>query len=106
MAIPFLGMLVGLCYLGNDVIVFEGHETSIPIACKNVDVLIVDSALIPLMAAGWAELARSVMSTENEEKEIYVHDRENFRLVDLELFQSASKNAETSSDKPAAAEAK
>jgi hypothetical protein len=88
MAIPFLGMLVGLCYIGNDVIVFEGHESTIPVACRNVDVVIVDSAIIPLMAADWLERIRAVMNPANEDKEVYVHDRKKFRLVDVESFNA------------------
>lgn len=88
MAIPFLGMLVGLCYIGNDVIVFEGHESSIPIACKNADVVIVDSAIIPLMVPDWLEKVRAVMNTANEDKEVYIHDRQRFKLVEVEEFLS------------------
>jgi len=75
-AIPFLGMLVGLSYIGHSVWVFEGHATALAAGCREADVLIVDSLLRPKLCAGWAGLCVATMRNAN----ILVHDRAAFQL--------------------------
>jgi hypothetical protein len=75
-AIPFLGILVGLSYIGHAVWVFEGHPAALTAGCRDADVLIVDSVMRPLLAPAWDEEAAAVMRNPN----ILVHDRATFQL--------------------------
>ena len=75
-AIPFFGMLVGMAYIGHSVWIFEGHATALAAGCKEADVLIVDSGMVPHLAADWRTLAAS----EAPAIQIYVHDRANHSL--------------------------
>lgn len=70
-SIPFLGILVGLSYIGHAVWVFEGHMSAMAAGCRGADVLIVDSALRGLLAPGWEAVAAPEMRNAN----ILVHDR-------------------------------
>ena len=81
-SIPFVGMLMGLTYIGHAVWVFEGHSTALRAGCRDADVLIVDSAMLPLLSDGWQETASAVMRSPN----ILVHDRETFQLRILQKF--------------------
>jgi hypothetical protein len=60
-AIPFVGYLLGMGYLGHSVIVFEGHSSALSAACHDADVLLVDSGMIPFLERGWVESARQAM---------------------------------------------
>jgi hypothetical protein len=75
-AIPFFGMLVGMAYIGHAVWIFEGHATALAAGCKEADVLIVDSGMVPHLAADWQNVAASGAP----KLEIYVHDRTNHSL--------------------------
>jgi hypothetical protein len=75
-AIPFFGMLVGMAYIGHSVWIFEGHATALATGCKEADVLIVDSGMVPHLTAEWRTLAAS----EAPKIQIYVHDRTNHSL--------------------------
>jgi len=75
-AIPFLGMLVGLSYIGHAVWVFEGHPSALAAGCRDADLLVVDSAMRPFLEKGWEAQAAAVMRSAN----IVVHNRTNFRL--------------------------
>ena len=75
-AIPFFGMLVGMAYIGHSVWIFEGHATALAAGCKEADVLIVDSGMVPHLPADWRILAASGAP----KLEIYVHDRTNHSL--------------------------
>jgi hypothetical protein len=70
-AIPFFGMLSGMAYIGHAVWVFEGHSSALAAGCKDADLVIVDSAMVPHLAPGWQSLAR----TEAPARQIYIHDR-------------------------------
>ena len=70
-AIPFLGILVGLCYIGHAVWIFEGHASTLAAGCREADVLMVDSAVRPLLAPGWEAAAAAEMRNTN----ILVYDR-------------------------------
>jgi hypothetical protein len=70
-AIPFFELLSGLAYIGHSVWVFEGHRSALAEGCKVADLLIVDSAMVPHLAADWQAAACSGKPT----LQIYVHDR-------------------------------
>lgn len=75
-AIPFFGMLVGMAYIGHSVWIFEGHASALAAGCKDADVLIVDSAMVPYLTSNWQHLALS----EAPKLEVYIHDRTNHSL--------------------------
>ena len=75
-AIPFLGMLVGLSYIGHSVWVFEGHASALAAGCREADVLIVDSMLRGKLCAGWEQSCAATMRNAN----ILVHDRADSQL--------------------------
>jgi hypothetical protein len=74
--IPFLGMLMGFAYIGHAVWIFEGHSSALAAGCRNADLLLVDSGMVPHLPNNWINTASSVM----RHKEIYVHDRGTFKL--------------------------
>jgi hypothetical protein len=76
-SIPFLGILVGLSYIGHAVWIFEGHPSTLAAGCREADVLIVDSVMRPLLAPGWDAEAALAMRNPN----ILVHDRATFQLA-------------------------
>jgi hypothetical protein len=76
-AIPFLGILVGLSYIGHAVWVFEGHPSALAAGCRDADMLVVDSVMRPLLAQGWEGEAAGTMRNAN----ILVHDRTTFQLA-------------------------
>jgi hypothetical protein len=75
-AIPFFGLLMGLSYLGHALWVFEGHASAFQAGCWSADALVVDSAMLALLQAGWQETARAALRNAN----ILVHDRATFQL--------------------------
>jgi hypothetical protein len=76
-SIPFFGLLMGLSYLGHAVWVFEGHPSALAAGCRDADVLIVDSAMLPFLQAGWHDAVSAVMRNAN----LLVHNRANFQLL-------------------------
>ncbi len=60
-AIPFVGYLFGLGYIGHNVVVFEGHSTALAAGCRDADMLIVDEAMVPYLQQQWASAAWGVM---------------------------------------------
>jgi hypothetical protein len=76
-AIPFFGMLIGLCYIGHAVVIFEGHKEALAAACREGDVLILDSAMLAHLEKGWDKAAQEAMRNPN----ILVHDRKSFKLM-------------------------
>ena len=75
-AIPFLGLLMGLSQIGHAVWVFEGHPSALAAGCREADVLLIDSAVRPLLPEGWQDTARSALRNAN----ILLHDRATFQL--------------------------
>jgi len=75
-AIPFLGNLMGFCYLGHAVWIFDGNGACLAAGCREADLLIVDSALLPALAPRWQDTASQVMRNAN----ILVQDRASFQL--------------------------
>ena len=74
--IPFVGMLVGLAYIGHCVTVFDGQLSRIEPGCRDADILIVDGALLPHLHHDWYATARRSMRSPG----IYVHDRKTYAL--------------------------
>lgn len=75
-AIPFFGMLLGLACIGHSVCVFPGTGASLEAGCKEADLLVVDDAQMPSLAADWQAVAAAAMRSAN----IVVHDRASFKL--------------------------
>jgi hypothetical protein len=74
--IPFFGILMGLAYIGHSVWIFEGHSSALAAGCKDADVLIVDSSMVPFLRNDWAPAASGAM----RRAEIYLHDRATYSL--------------------------
>ncbi len=55
--IPFFGYLLGLCYVGHNVLVFEGHPTAYKAAMADTELVIADDAMLPFLQPDWAEVA-------------------------------------------------
>lgn len=79
-AIPFLGFLVGFTSIGHTAVVFEGHPSAFESGVRGVDVLLVDSGMLPFMQADWAEVAFKVM---RPGARVLVHDRPTYKLKQL-----------------------
>jgi hypothetical protein len=75
-AIPFFGMLVGMAYIGHAVWIFEGHASALAAGCKEADVLIVDSGMLPHLTPDWQAIAAGSAP----KIQVYVHDRTNHSL--------------------------
>ena len=50
-AIPFFDFLLGFAALGHTVWVFEGHTSALAAGCREADLLLVDSGLLPALEA-------------------------------------------------------
>ncbi|MDO9546959.1 MAG: hypothetical protein Q7J07_09475 [Pelolinea sp.] len=64
LAIPFFGFLLGFAALGHTVWVFEGHPTALSAGCRDADLLLVDSGMLPSIESGnpdWREQALQIM---------------------------------------------
>jgi hypothetical protein len=69
--VPFLGLLVGLAYVGHAVWIFDAVPALMPAGCEDADVLVVDSNAVATLPSGWMDDARLVMRNPN----ILVYDR-------------------------------
>jgi hypothetical protein len=56
--------------------IFEGHPSALQAGCRDADVLIVDSAMLPVLQTDWQDVAAAAMRNAN----LLVHDRANFQL--------------------------
>jgi len=75
-AIPFFGLLMGLSSIGHAVWIVDA-PTDLAGACREADVLIVDSARAGALPAGWTQRARGVMRG----TQVLIHDRATYRLL-------------------------
>ena len=75
-AIPFFGLLLALSHAGHAVWVFDGNTSELAAGCRDADVLIIDSDVLPLLRPGWAEEVSAVMRNPN----ILTHDRKSYQL--------------------------
>ncbi len=57
--IPFFGYLLGLCYIGHNVLVFEGHSSALAAGVADADLLIVDGGMVPFLQPDWTTVAFS-----------------------------------------------
>lgn len=64
-SVPFLNLLHGFAQIGHAVILFEGHPSGFIQMCRNCDLLVVDSEMIPFLQSDWLEVARTTMRTPN-----------------------------------------
>jgi tetratricopeptide (TPR) repeat protein len=64
-SIPFLNLLHGFVQIGHAVILFEGHPSGFAQMCRNRDLLVVDSEMIPFLQSDWIETAKSTMRNPN-----------------------------------------
>lgn len=78
-AIPFVGLLLGLAYIGHAVWIFEGHSSVLAAGCKEADILLVDGGMLPYLPEDWQGFAAGAM----RHPEIYVLDRTSFQLKPL-----------------------
>jgi hypothetical protein len=76
--IPMLGQLLGLAYVGHNVLVFEGHASALEHALKGCDVLWIDSAMLPFLEESWIHVAYRMMKSPPR---ILVCDRKNGQLL-------------------------
>lgn len=60
-AIPFLGYVMGLSYIGHNVVVFEGHPSALRAGCRDADMVIVDEAMVPHLQNDWMNVVLTVM---------------------------------------------
>jgi len=60
-SVPFLNLLHGFAQIGHAVILFEGHPSGFTQMCRNRDLLVVDSEMIPFLQTDWLDVARSTM---------------------------------------------
>ena len=59
--IPFTGYLMGMAYLGHNVIAFEGHPSALASGCQDADLLIVDEPVADLLQPNWPQVAARTM---------------------------------------------
>jgi len=64
-SVPFLNLLHGFAQIGHAVILFEGHPSGFIQMCRNRDLLIVDSEMIPFLQTDWLGVAKSTMRQPN-----------------------------------------
>jgi hypothetical protein len=84
-AIPFMGLLVGLAYIGHAVWVFEGHSSALAAGCREADVLLVDGGMQPFLREDWVSIASQSM----RRAVIYTHDRQTFSLNQIAVQKPA-----------------
>jgi hypothetical protein len=77
-AIPFIGILCGLAYLGHRIWIFEGHASALAQGLEHSEVLVVDSGMLPFLQPDWMQVAQRVMQ---DDPRIFVHDRKTYRLL-------------------------
>jgi hypothetical protein len=73
--LPFFGILNGLGCIGHTVWIFD-VSADLGIACRDADILIIDSAVSERVPESALDLARGVMRTHS----IFVHGRQTFQL--------------------------
>ena len=76
-AIPFFGLLMGFACIGHAVWIFEGSAGALAAGCRDADLLVVDSGILPRLMKGWEGLAPVTMRNAN----IVVHDRTTHKLM-------------------------
>ncbi len=75
--IPNLPQLIGLAFVGHNIIVFEGHPSAFKFVLPDSDVLLIDSGMLPFLQGDWAEVAFQAMP---EERRVLIYDRKSSAL--------------------------
>jgi hypothetical protein len=83
-AVPFMGMLLGLAYIGHAVWLFEGHPSALAHGSRDADVMVVDGGMVAHLQPDWHLVAGRAM----RRSEIYIHDRATFRLLRAPQIQT------------------
>jgi len=76
-AMPLLGQLLAMAYVGHSVVVFEGHESVFENALRDTDVLVVDSGMVACLQSDWLDTVERVMG---QKPRVLGHDRESHQL--------------------------
>ncbi len=74
--IPFIGLLMGLAYIGHTVWIFEGHSSALAVGCREAELVIADNAMIPFLQEDWVAVASAAM----KRPLIFAHERATFSL--------------------------
>lgn len=85
--IPFLGLLISFAGIGNNVLVFEGHPSAFEAGVRGMDLLIIDSAMLPFLQEDWALVAFAVMKPKAR---VFVFNRERHSLLPAALAKNKS----------------
>jgi hypothetical protein len=86
-AIPFFGILSGLAYSGHSVWVFDGQSYALAPACRDSDLLLIDSIFASKLTTKTVADAAAVMRNAN----ILIHDRASFGLRVLRKVGTSDK---------------
>jgi hypothetical protein len=84
---PFLGILAGLACDGHTVVVFEGHRAALEVGVRGADMLVIDSAMLPLLRKDWGTVTFGAM---RKGARIVVHSRELDRWLPVARANSES----------------
>jgi hypothetical protein len=71
--IPFLGSLIGFCYAGHRVWIFEGHPSTLAAGLQTAEILLVDSGMLPMLQSDWMSAAQSKM---DPPRRVLIYSRE------------------------------
>jgi hypothetical protein len=77
-AIPFLGTLISFCYASHRVWIFEGHSSTLAAGLQNAEILLVDSAMLPMLPSDWMSVAQSRM---DPPRRVLIYSRERTALL-------------------------
>jgi hypothetical protein len=77
-AIPFLGLLMALGYVGHHIWIFEGHPSALAAGLSHAEILLLDSGMLPFLQGDWMSVAQRVMDTP---RRVLIHSREKYELL-------------------------
>jgi hypothetical protein len=77
-AIPFMGFLIAFGYAGHKLWIFEGHPAALAEGLEGADILLIDSAMLPLLQPDWMAVGQRAL---NPPHRVLVHSRESYALV-------------------------
>lgn len=62
--IPFLGILFAISGLGHNVVAFEGHRSALRAGCKDVDLVMIDEAMLDHLPSDWNGIVTNAIKPE------------------------------------------
>lgn len=62
--IPFLGYLFALSGVGHNIVAFEGHSSALQIGCKDVDLVLIDGAMVDHLQKDWNAIITNAIKPE------------------------------------------